>query len=361
VKFSRRSVLGLAGLVGAGSAFSFGALTSARAATPVKLTLPWLPMGTFSYAFVAKKMGFWEKHGLDVTIDRGFGSGKVCVPVEQGQYDFGILDLGVMMNCAGRGLNLTAIAGIWPRSPVGIFSLKGKDLDDPRKLEGKRVAFDVGSADFQLWPAFVKATGIDDQKVNKIMMDGDSIIKALVDKQVDAVGNFYGDIAPALWSLGLDFDELLYDDFGVKLYSNVVACKNSTIEKRPELCQSFVAGLMEGLQYVYLNPERSVDIHLESVKEFQGGSASNKKVLEYGQAVSTALGMVPSFKDKGLGYMDPALIAATADTVTKYMGVRGIPELPQMYTNKFVGSVKLGDKEWSEVNSRSEKYVPRHI
>ena len=31
------------------------------------MTLPWLPLGTFSYAFVAKKMGFWEKRGLDVT------------------------------------------------------------------------------------------------------------------------------------------------------------------------------------------------------------------------------------------------------------------------------------------------------
>ena len=64
---------------------------------------------------------------------------------------------------------------------------------------------------------------------------------------------------------------------------------------------------------------------------------------------------------KGLGYMDPALIAATADTVTKYMGVRSMPELSQLYTNKFVGSVKLCDKEWSDVSGRSEKYVPRHL
>ncbi len=77
-----------------------------------EMTLPWLPLGTFSYAFVAKKMGFWEKRGLDVTIDRGFGSGKVCVPVDQGQYDFGILDLAVMMNCAARGLDLVAVAGV---------------------------------------------------------------------------------------------------------------------------------------------------------------------------------------------------------------------------------------------------------
>ena len=219
-----------------------------RAATPVKMTLPWLPLGTFSYAFVAKKMGFWEKRGLDVTIDRGFGSGRVCVPVDQGQYDFGIIDLAVMMNCAARGLDLVAVAGIWPRSPVGIFSLKEYGITKPQDLEGQTVAFDVGSGDFQLWPAFIKATGIDDKKVNKVTMDAAALIKALVEKQVKAEGNFFGSIAPSLWAQGLEINSMLYEDYGVKMFSNVVACKRSTIEKKPELCEAFIGGLMEGLQ-----------------------------------------------------------------------------------------------------------------
>jgi NitT/TauT family transport system substrate-binding protein len=276
-RLHRRSFLVLAGAAGAGSALAVSSPAIVRAATPVKMTLPWLPLGTFSYAFVAKKMGFWEKRGLDVTIDRGFGSGKVCVPVDQGQYDFGILDLAVMMNCAGRGLDLVAVAGIWPRSPVGIFSLKEYSINKPKDLEGQTVAFDVGSGDFQLWPAFVKATGIDDSKVNKVTMDAAALIKVLVEKQVKAEGNFFGSIAPSLWAQGLEINSILYEDYGIKMLSNVVACKRSTIEKRPELCQGFVEGLMDGLKYVYLNPEKSVQIHLESVKEFQGGSVANQK------------------------------------------------------------------------------------
>jgi NitT/TauT family transport system substrate-binding protein len=330
-----------------------------RAATPVKMTLAWLPLGTFSYAFVAKKMGFFEKRGLDVTIDRGFGSGKVCVPVDQGQYDFGVIDLGVMMNCAGRGLDLVAVAGVWPRSPVGIFSLKEYGITEPKHLEGQTVAFDVGSGDFQLWPAFVKATGIDDKKVNKVTMDAAALIKALVEKQVKAEGNFFGSIAPSLWAQGLEVNSILYEDYGVKMFSNVIACKRSTIEKKPELCQAFVDGIMEGLRYVYLNPERSVELHIESVKEFQGGSVANQKVIEYGQAVSTALGMVESVRKNGVGYMDPDLVAITANTVQTYMGGKDLPAVDTMYTNKFIGSVKLTDQEWSAVQARSEKYLPK--
>jgi hypothetical protein len=152
---------------------------------------------------------------------------------------------------------------------------------------------------------------------------------------------------------------MLYEDYGVKMYSNVVACKRSTIERKPELCEGFVGGLMEGLKYVYLNPEKSVALHIESLKEFQGGSAANQKVIEYGQAVSTALGVVPAARQNGLGYMDPELVATTAKTVETYMGVANAPPTPTLFTNKFVGAAKLTEAEWAEVEKRSEKYLPR--
>lgn len=354
----RRSFLKLTGTLGASGAMSIAMPAIVRAATPVKLTLPWLPLGTFSYTFVAKKMGFFAKRGLDVAIDRGFGSGQVCVPVDQGHYDFGILDFNVMLNCAGRGLDLVAVAGLWPRSPIGIFSLKESGIVTPKQLEGQTVAFDVGSGDFQLWPAFVKATGIDDSRVNKVTMDASALIKALIEKEVKAEGNFFGSIAPSLWAQGLEINSILYDDYGIKSFSNVVACKQSTIQKKPELCQAFVDGLMEGLKYVYLNPEKSVEIHIDSVKEFQGGSSANQKVIEYGQAVSTALGVVDSVKKNGLGYMDPGLMAETAKTVGTYMATTDIPPIDQLYTNKFIGAARLTDQEWADVAARSAKYLP---
>src|SRR3989442_15973374 len=131
----RRSFLKLAGVAGTSSAFGISAPAIVRAATPIKLTLPWLPLGTFSFTFVAKKLGYWEKRGLDVTIDRGFGSTKVCVPVDQGQYDFGLIDMAVPAGWAGRGVDLVAVARGWPASPLGLFSLKEPDITKPQELQ----------------------------------------------------------------------------------------------------------------------------------------------------------------------------------------------------------------------------------
>src|ERR1700722_9574969 len=177
VALDRRSFLSTAGLITAGSAFSMACPSILRAATPIKLTLPWLPLGTYSFTFVAKKLGYWDKRGLDVTIDRGFGSTKVCVPVDQGQYDFGLLDMAVQAGCAGRGLDLVAIAGIWPRSPIGIFSLKELNITEPKQLEGQSIGFDVGGGEDALWPAFVKATGIDAAKEQIASMDGGGLVR----------------------------------------------------------------------------------------------------------------------------------------------------------------------------------------
>ncbi|HVH77458.1 MAG TPA: ABC transporter substrate-binding protein [Stellaceae bacterium] len=356
----RRSFLKRAGAIAAGGTVGLAApsIVGARAATSVKLTLPWLPLGTYTYPFVAKQIGAWKKRGLEVTIDRGFGSGKVCLPLDQGRYDFGLIDMAVMMNCAGKGLDLVAVAGVWPRSPIGIFSLQEYGIAKPKDLEGQTVAFDVGSGDFQLWPAFVKATGIDDAKVQKVTMDASALIKSLVSKQVKAEGNFFGSIAPSIWAQGMKLNSILYEDYGVKMFSIVLAAKRSTVEKKPELCRAFIDGMLEGIKYSYLNPEKSVDLHIASLKEFQGGPPATRKVIEFGQDVGTALGIAPSVEKHGLGWMDPALVAATRKTVETYMGAKGLPPADKLFTNRFVGKTKLTAAQWAAVAARSQKYLP---
>jgi NitT/TauT family transport system substrate-binding protein len=357
MKLERRSFV--KGLGAAGAAATVGIRTRrASAATPVKLTLPWLPLGTYSFTFAAKKLGFWEKRGLDVTIDRGFGSSKVCVPVDQGQYDFGLLDFAALAVCAGRGLDLTAIAGVWPKSPIGIFSLKELNITKPKDLEGKSVGFEPGGAEFALWPAFVKATGIDAKKINIVNMDAAALMRAAADKQMKVVGNFFGSIAPTFWANKIDINTMFYDDYGVKMFSVVLACKRATAEKKPELCQAIVDGMMDGLKFAYLNPEKALDLHVESLKEFQGGSPATREVLFYGQEIGTSLGIVPSFKAHGLGYMDPELLTEARQSVETYMDMKNVPPLAQLFTDRFTGSVKLTDAEWAQVEARIPKELP---
>jgi hypothetical protein len=175
-----------------------------------------------------------------------------------------------------QGVDLTAIAGVWPRSPIGIFSLKEHNITKPKDLEGQTIGFVTGGGEIQLWPAFVKATGIDASKVKIISMDPAGLMRAAADKQIKVAGNFFGSIAPTFWAKKIDIDAVFYEDYGVKMYSVVLAAKRSTLEKE-EMVAGVVEGLMEGLKYAYLNPKRAIDLHIESLREFQGRQPDNAR------------------------------------------------------------------------------------
>ena len=116
--------------------------------------------------------------------------------------------------------------------------------------------------------------------------------------------------------------------------------------------------MLEGLKFAYLNPEKAIDLHMESLKEFQGGAPATREVLFYGQEVGTSLGFVPAFRQHGLGYIDPQLAEVTRQSVETYMGVKNIPPANQLYTNQFVGSVNLTSEEWIAVEDRVKKELP---
>ena len=73
---TRRRLLQAASLAAAGNAANLPLprLVFAQTLQPVKFTLPWVAEGSNMFTYVAKGMGLWEKHGLDVNIARGSGS-----------------------------------------------------------------------------------------------------------------------------------------------------------------------------------------------------------------------------------------------------------------------------------------------
>ena len=328
----------------------------AYGAEDVRLTLPWIPEGEVAFMYVAQKKGFWGKRGLSVTITRGHGSGEAAKTVGLGQYDFGQADMGVMMNSVGKGLKLVSIGAVNHKSPLCIVSRKELGVKSPKDLEGKKLGQAPGSGDAVLWPAFAAINKIDVKKVNIVNVAGDVLTQSFLNKSVDAFGSFYQSSAPYLWADKVDFNIMLYSDYGMNLYGLTFMTQPDRIKGKKEEVRNFVEAVMEGLKFSYLNPEESLDIFLSSVPE-TGKSPRDREIAGHSLAINTALGLVDYVQQNGLGWHQQQIVASTQDTVVKYMGLQKTAPVNSLYTNDFVGKIKLTKEEWSGTREKVKRYL----
>lgn len=100
-----------AGIAAVALALAAPALPSA-AAEPVNLILNWTPTADHSPFYYAKAQGWYEKAGIDLTIESGKGSGVSSLRVGSGGAAFGIADLATMLVSRGKGADVVALMSI---------------------------------------------------------------------------------------------------------------------------------------------------------------------------------------------------------------------------------------------------------
>ena len=105
-------------LVSASAALAASTTLPVLAQTPplakLKFTLDWARQGPNAYTDLGKEKGFFREVGIDVTIDRGFGSGRVPTDIAAGTYDMGQGDIGPIIKFMAQNpeSDLVAVA-IW--------------------------------------------------------------------------------------------------------------------------------------------------------------------------------------------------------------------------------------------------------
>src|SRR6266550_8632840 len=82
--------------------FAAAAPSSAQNLKPMKLTLNFLAGGPQAGFMYAKKVGLYEKAGIDLTIDEGRGSGTTAQMVATGQTDVGFADAPAAMQLRAK-------------------------------------------------------------------------------------------------------------------------------------------------------------------------------------------------------------------------------------------------------------------
>jgi ABC-type nitrate/sulfonate/bicarbonate transport system substrate-binding protein len=328
----------------------------ATAADKINLALPWIPEGEVAFMFAARKQGFWAKRGLEVSITRGFGSGEAAKSVGLKRHEFGQADFGAMVKASSAGLPLVSVAMVNHRSPVIILSLKGSGITRPKDLEGKRLGGAAAGAANNLWPAFARANNIDTTKVRIVSLQPGLNIQALINKDVDAVGTVYQSSVPYLLADNIPYDIIFYSAHGLDIYSLTFITTADHLKNASNQVASFVEGAMEGLRFSYLNPQQALEDFVDSIPE-SGKTERDRNITMSSLLINTAEGLTEEVRRNGLGWHDEAKLKRTLEISDTYLKLPNIPPLDTVYTNKFVGSIKLTDAEWAKTRELASRFL----
>lgn len=347
-------------LTGAGAAAAVGSTfvpkkIYAATKTKVKLTLGWLPQGTTAWSYAA--LPFWEKEGIEVSIEKGSGSALAVQQIGQGQYEFGVPAAPNGIQQAIKGLPLMTMATLSYDTSMGIVVLNDSPIKSPKELEGKTVGSTLTSGEYPFLPAFYENVGVDASTIKSVALDNKVRERSLIDGLVEAISAFGTSAVPKILAAGKTPKVFLYSKYGLPFYGNSLMTSPAYFEKNKSLCEAVTMGVCQGVKATLLDPDAAVAKMFDEVPEFKLSSTA-KEQADVGLGLWAALGLVPEQIENAIGFTSPETYASMTNTIFESSSKEGDkkPEPTMLYTNDFVGGVTLTDAEWAQVKETFGTY-----
>ncbi|MGC9075605.1 MAG: ABC transporter substrate-binding protein [Candidatus Bipolaricaulaceae bacterium] len=303
---------------------------------PLKFTLDWAYQGPQAPFLVALYKGYFATEGLDVTIDRGYGSADAVTKIATGVYDIGFADINSMIefNVQNPERALIAVAVVYNYAPFSIVTLHDRGIERPLDLMGKTLGAPAGDASRRLFPVFAKVTGIDPNSVNWVTMEAALRERLLLLGQVDAISAHFFTAVINLKAMGVaekDIVVLLYAEHGLDLYGNAVMCSPKLLQEKPEAVRAFLRALTRAWHDTLANPEEAV-----SFVKLRDPLIDPAVELERLLLTINVCMMTPEVLERGFGDVSPERLARSIALVAEGFGLAAVPSPEQVFTPAFL-------------------------
>ncbi len=244
---------------------------AARAATKtLKFSLAAPFDGSTAPFFLGKSKGWYSEAGLDVAFDSSGGSGEAVSRVGSGVYDLGVGDLNVMaeFNAKNPASAIHDVYMLYFRSPLCVATLAKSGITKPSDLNGRKIGAAAPDGAYRMFPAYVKATGINAGSIAWDMV-GLQLREAVLSRgDVDAILGFDSTMYFGLVKAGIapsDIRFMYYSDVGLDLYGNGIMASDKLRREDPEALKRFVAVTARAWQASIANPAAAVAALMEQV------------------------------------------------------------------------------------------------
>jgi NitT/TauT family transport system substrate-binding protein len=304
----------------------------------IRFVADWAFQGPQAIFLVPEQQGCYRKAGLEVTTDRGFGSGDTITKVGSGAYDVGFADLNAMVEYNARNPQSREIAFfvIYDGSPLSIVTLKGNKIVQPKDLIGRAVAAPPGDASRRLFPLLAQANGFTDDQINQMKWINVSpeVRESLLARHgADAISGAAFTSYMGVRGAGVRADDitvLRYTQFGVDLYGSALIVKPDFAEAHAAALTAMVRCIAEGI----VTSEKEPAVALAALKAreplTEDAVESERLKLSIDWSIAT-----PWVRQHGLSDVDQQRLSRTVNQVAAAFGVAA-PKASEVYTDKYL-------------------------
>jgi NitT/TauT family transport system substrate-binding protein len=334
MRFNRRHVLALA--VGLLSNVAAADASRAQAPVNVRFILDWVFQGQHAMFTMPVDDGTFARLGLNVTVDRGAGSGDTVTKVASGAYDIGLADLYSMVrfNAQNPGNHLIAVMLVDDKSALGVETKSSGSIKKPQDLAGKTIAAPIGDASRQLFPLFAEANKIDLSSIKWIDVSPELREPILLRNQADAITGHLTTVLPNLRVLNIPLNDIRlmpYADYGSDLYGHVLLTRPDYAERNPEVVRNFIRGAVHGFNAMITDRDGAI-ASLKTRSELIDREGERERItlsLEYRMITRNVL-------KEGASNVDMDRLERSLKAVAKALDIKDVPAAAQVYTETYL-------------------------
>ncbi len=235
-----RSLLKLVTLFAAAMMLTMGA-AQAQPKEKVVLMLNWYLYSEHAPFFLGKARGYYDQEGIDLDVQEGRGSGVTVQAVAANTATFGYVDVPTMIKAAAKGAPVRAVGVALQVSPMSVMGFADKNIRAPKDIVGKTVAVTPGDSMSQIWPLFLKKTGIKETDFKTVAGDAQTKLNAVMNGQADLLLGYVMDQAIKLQdATQKPVYPIRFADYGVNLISSGIVANTDTLKSRPDMVKRFL-------------------------------------------------------------------------------------------------------------------------
>jgi NitT/TauT family transport system substrate-binding protein len=231
----------------------------------VVLLLNWYVYSEHAPFFLGKERGYFDQEGIDLDIQEGRGSGVTVQAVAAGTATFGYADVATMIKAASKGAPVTAVGVALQTSPMSVMGFAEKNIRKPADIKGKTVAVTPGDSMSQVWPLFLKKTGLKDSDFKTVSGDAQTKLNAVMTGQADLLLGYVMDQAIKLQdATHKDIYPIRFADYGVNMVSSGIIVQKDYLKAHPDVVKRFLRAATRSLEEAAKNPDAAVDAMLKA-------------------------------------------------------------------------------------------------